>query len=124
MTSAETTIEVPNGLIYVRDPTVSLRPEIDGVGSAWWTPSCVAVSCRPDCDGETRVAIGPSDEINQRVKIVFDRTLETPGRTLAVEIVPGVEILRVSVPTALTRVRISTNGPRDTDAVAIALSER
>jgi hypothetical protein len=113
---------VPNSLLYVRDPSLLDRPEVDGLTAAWSTPACVAVSCLPDCDGETTIAIGPANEVGTDRALVFDGRLETPSHTLIVEIVPGVEVLRTHVPQRQTRLRIWTNGHLGTDRVSIGLS--
>lgn len=121
MTVAATALEVPNSLLYVRDPALRTLPEIDGLTAEWHTPSCVAISCLPDSDGPTTIAIGPSREVGRDKALVFDHVLDTPSRELIIEIVPGIEVLRVDVPRRMTRVRIRTNGNRDTDNVIFGL---
>jgi hypothetical protein len=121
MSVAATAFEVPNSLLYVRDPALRVLPEIDGLTAEWHTPSCVAISCLPDCDGPTHVAIGPSDEVGRDRSLIFDGNLLTPSRVLIVETVMDEELLRVDVPGPTTHVRVWTNGHRGTDNVVIGL---
>jgi hypothetical protein len=113
--------EVLNSLLWIRDPTLRALPEIDGLGAVWHTPSCVAVSCLPDCDGPTKVVIGPSGEVGRDVSLVFDGELLSPSRALIVNTVMDEELLCVEVSRTTTRVRIWTNGHRAAENVVIGL---
>jgi len=106
----------------VRDEHVRNYPEIDGHGTVWSTTSCVAVSCLPDCDGETDIVVGPAEKVRQEENLVFDSQLETPSGCIVVETVLKEKILQVPVPSSRTRVRIWTNGVRDTHRVIVGLS--
>jgi hypothetical protein len=121
MTLKSARLPVLNSLLFIRDGRTRNLPEIDGNGAVWSTASCVAVSCLPDCDGETEVTLGPSSEIGKRGTLLFDRPLETPSRIVIVETVLGKEVLQIGVPNLQTRVHIWTNGARDTDEVIVAL---
>jgi len=101
---------VLNSLLWIRDPTIEDLPEIDGVGAFWSTPSCVAVGCVPDCDGDTEITIGPAEAVGLESTPLFDRILPTPSRRLIVETVMKETILQASVRSAETRVRIWTDG--------------
>jgi hypothetical protein len=115
-------LPVLNSLLFLRDEQTRNIPEIDGIGAVWSTTSCVAVGCLPDCDGETEVTVGPADEVRKDGTLLFDGPLATPSRSMVVETVLSETILRVGVPNAQTRVRIWTNGLRDTDKVIVGLA--
>jgi hypothetical protein len=112
---------VLNSLLFIRDASVRDIPIIDGNASVWSTGSCVAVSCLPDCDGDTEVTLGGTEAVRQSKAPLFDGLLQTPSRRLIVETVLGETILEASVPEFTSRIRIWTNGLPDTDFVAIAV---
>lgn len=121
MKSSSTRVPVLNSLVFIRDPTIEELPKIDGLSAVWVTTSCVAVSCLPDSEGETNIAIGPAQEIGLSGKPLFDGWLKTPSRALVVETVLKEAIVETRVPNLNTRVRIWTNGHRATDFVIIGL---
>lgn len=121
MNLLSTTVKVLNSLLYVKDALKTDLPAIDGIGAYWIAPSCVAVSCLPDCDGPTMIIIGAASEVQASGELLFDGLLETPSHKIVVETVLGKAVLEQSVPHNETRVRIWTNGFRDTDRVAIGL---
>jgi hypothetical protein len=121
MTTKSARAPVLNSLLYVRDERMRNIPEIDGNEAVWSTTSCVAVSCLPDCDGETEVTIGSAQEVKKDGTLLFDGPLATPSRILIVETVLGKTILQIGVPSSQTHVRIWTNGLRDTDRVIVGL---
>lgn len=121
MMPSSTNAKVLNSLLYIKDASKTDLPAIDGTGAYWSVPSCVAVSCLPDCDGPTTITIGAVSEVQVSGKLLFDSRLETPSRRIIVETVLGKTILEQSVQNDMTRVRIWTNGFRDTDKVTIGL---
>ena len=122
MTSKSVTVPVLNSLLFIRDKSIHNLPEIDGHSSVWSTPSCVAVSCLPDSDGETRVVVGSAEDVRQNGNPLFDARLMTPSGHVIVENVLGERILEVRAPKLDTRVMVWTNGHRDTDLVIIGLA--
>src|SRR5207245_11808425 len=93
-------VPVLNSLLFVRDAGTENIPKIDGKSAVWSTDSCVAISCLPDCDGETEITIGPSREMGERGgKLLFDGRLATPSRSVIVESV-------------LRKIITQKNGPR------------
>jgi hypothetical protein len=96
-------------------------PKIDGIGAFWSTPSCVAVGCVPDCDGDTEITIGPAEVVGLETAPLFDSVLPTPSGRLIVETVMKETILQVSVQGAETRVRIWTDGHPASEFVVIGL---
>ena len=121
MTSKSITVPVLNSLLFIRDKNIRSLPEIDGHSSVWSTPSCVAVSCLPDSDGETRVVIGSVEDVRQNGDPLFDARLMTPSGQVIVENVLGERILKIKAPKLDTRVMVWTNGFPDTDMVIIGL---
>ena len=121
MTSKSVTIPVLNSLLFIRDKNIRNLPEIDGHSSVWSTPSCVAVSCLPDSDGETRLVIGSVEDVRQNSGPLFDARLMTPSGHVIVENVLGERILEIKAPKLDTRVVVWTNGFPDTDMVIIGL---
>ena len=121
MTSKSINHRVLNSLVFIRDPQIRDIPEIDGRSAVWSTKACVAVSCLPDCDGETKITIGAEKEIKQDGVLLFDGQVETPSRTVVVETVLSETLLEASVPNIRTRVRIWTDGFPDAEKVVIGL---
>jgi hypothetical protein len=121
MTLQSVRLAVLNSLLFVADAQSDSLPEIDGIGAVWSTPSCVAVSCQPDCDGDTEVTIGSGRELEQSGKPLFDGRLKTPSGKIIVATVLREIVLERSVPTFETRVRIWTDGHQCTDRVIIGL---
>lgn len=122
MNLTTTHVRVLNSILFIKDSRTKDLTKIDGHGSFWTTPSCIAVSCMPDCDGSTEVAFGNLSEFQSKAgKLLFDALLETPSRRITVETVLAEKILEKNVLNATTRVRIWTDGFRDTEKVLISL---
>lgn len=112
---------VLNSLLWIRDPTLKDLPDIDGLGEVWSTPSCVAVGCVPDCDGDTAVTLGPVQEVGLESTPLFDNVLPTPSGGIIVETVMKETILQTSVQGPETRVRIWTDGHQGSDFMIVGL---
>jgi len=121
MTSMSVQVRALNSLLFVRDPTIKDLPEIDGESSVWWTPTCVALSCLPDSDGETEISLGVAQDVVPTSSVLFDGDLWTPSRRIIVETVLGQVILEMRVPSRESRIRIWTNGQRDTNIVVVGV---
>jgi hypothetical protein len=96
-------------------------PKIERGSSIWSTSACIAVGCTPDVDGETKIAIGASEEVGLVGKPAFDGELETPSQVVSVDVVPGKKVLEQPVPGTSTRVRIWVNHPVEPNNVTIGL---
>jgi hypothetical protein len=114
-------ITVLNSLLFVTDSKIRDIPKIDGDLAVWFTASCVAVSCLPDCDGDTEVILGVQQELDINKAPLFDGPLITASRQLIVETVLGRTLLEANVPNPVTRIKIWTNGFRDSDKVVVAV---
>lgn len=122
MTVSSGHVAVLNSLLFIRDRSIRDIPEIDGNSAVWSTISCIAVSCLPDCEGETEVVIGTAQEVGLERTPLFDSQLKTPSRTIIVETVLGKKILEMRWPNASAQLKIWTNGARDTNTVVIGVS--
>jgi hypothetical protein len=118
---ASARVRALNSLLYIRDIATAELPDVDGDAAVWATPSCVAVSCLPDCDGETEILLGPSREVGLRGKPLFDDQLKTPSKSVVVETVLQEIVLRLDVPHRETRLRIWTSGHQAADKVIFGL---
>jgi len=87
MTLKSVRLPVLNSLLYIRDSLTRDPPEIDGIQGVWTTTYCVAVSCLPDCDGETELTVGTMNEVGQRGSARFEGQIKTPSRRIVVETV-------------------------------------
>ncbi|WP_421724230.1 hypothetical protein [Bauldia sp.] len=123
MKIVSTTHATLNSLLYVKDPRSEDYPEIGGPKSTsiWVRPSCIAVSCLPDNDGDTAITIGPSAEMVPDTTLLFDGWIETPSNRIVVTTVLDEEVLGVGVPSERTRLRIWTDGYQDTKRVTIGV---
>src|SRR5688572_25508133 len=105
-------VAVPNALLFIRDAGITSVPDVDyGDGSSIWSiPTCIAITCLVDSEGDTGITIGDTSEVTPNNKLLFNGTLETPSRKLLLEVVPDKKILEVGVPFAASRIRIWTDG--------------
>jgi hypothetical protein len=110
-----------NSLIFVHDAGARGAPLIDGIGACWATPDIIAVSCLPDCDGETEIRLGRLGSVLPLDVLVFDGELNTPRRHVVLSGVLKNRILEAQVASSLTQVKIWTNGRQDTDIVVVGL---
>jgi hypothetical protein len=111
MKSTSVKVAVPNGLLFVRDAGIQNIPDLDDETASYWSiPTCVMIQCLVDSEGETSVTIGAANQVKPDRKLLFDGTLETPSRKVILEIVPGEQVLEMSVPFATNRIRIWTDG--------------
>lgn len=100
----------PNSVVLLEDPVGGDVPEsIRGAALIAATPSCIAVGCRAEVDGDTEFTLGPGQEVDPGYSPAFDGTLETPSRVLAIRSVLGEIILKVAVPQQRTRILVWTN---------------
>ena len=117
--TAKVKTALPNSLAVV---TSSKRAEIphgmDETALAA-TPSSVAIGCRFPMDGETEVILGRASEVDPGTKPAFDSVLETPNKIIAVWTVEWKQLLKTTVPSAHTRIRVWRNRSQEPDKIAI-----
>ncbi len=115
-------LPVSNAIFFIFGSDSKDTPEIKKGSSIWSTPTCIAVGCTPDVDGETRITIGASRQVGLEEIPAFDGELETPSRMVGVEVVPRKRVLEQPVPGSRTRVRIWVNHPIEPDNIVIGLN--
>jgi len=114
-------LPVPNAIFFITGSDTKDVPKIERGSSIWFTSACIAVGCTPDVDGDTRIAIGWSEQLDIADKPAFDGELETPNQVVSVDVVPGKKVLEQYVPSTSTRIRIWVNHPVEPDNVTIGL---
>ncbi len=121
MDIVSTRIAVLNSLVFMKDRDSRELPTIDGNGAVWSIPSCVAVSCRPDCDGETLIRLVALDEIGDMETLLFDGSLTLPSGIFTVVNVLGETVVSTRLFRRTVQIKIWTNGRRDTDKVIVGV---
>lgn len=85
------------------------------------TDTCILCGCQADMDGKTDVAFGRGDEVRIETVPIFEGTLKTPGRQVALETVERDRILELTTANVETLVRIWTNRLLCPDKVRIGI---
>ena len=114
-------VEVPNGILFIRDPAFWDFPEPQREGAVWANSRGICMSCMHEQEGPTDVTVGAASAIKGTEHLKYDGQLETPSRRVLVAIVPGETILEQKVLNTKTRVRVWTDGHPATATVIIAL---
>lgn len=110
-------LPVPHGLLYICDPEASALPEVDGRGLYWWNNNGLALACRHEIAGETKIGIDGNAEPPAGLSLLGEFDLLTPSRRLAVQFVPRQTILEVPVESQEVRVEVWTEGDTNTTLV-------
>lgn len=114
-------IAPPNFIIGVSDAQKGLVPDnVPKTGIAA-TDSCILVACLPDVDGETEIVLGPASEVDPGTPPAFDGQLATPTGTLQVVTIEWKPLLKLSVDSKKTKVRIWPSSPRPPERVVIGV---
>lgn len=119
--SSSSRIAVPNAIILVSDIGGGMAPNLMRGALVASTPSCIAVGCMSDCNGETELTLGPVKEVSLREIPVFEGELTTPNHKVAVRTVLNEIVLQAPVLHSRTKVRIWVNHPSEPDKVIIGL---
>ena len=114
-------VTVPNAILFLHDPSFWDFPEPQREGAVWCNGRGITMSCLPEMDGLTDITIGSNSKVQPTNHLIFDGELQTPTRKVRVLMVLGGPILEQTVSNARTRVRIWTDGYRDTATVVIGL---
>jgi hypothetical protein len=106
----ETQISVPNGIVFLLDPTNKgvTVPTYDPDVVTASNPSCVSVKTLPEVDGEVTLRLTEKTirHETQRLERVFEGTVETPGKNLAIVTAGFDRALEMPVRDSVTRVAI------------------
>jgi hypothetical protein len=119
MTILERSIAPPHPIVFIVDPSQhSEVPGDTGATLVTSTPSCITVGTQDAASGETMIRLGdvPKEPAGH---LVFDGTLETPGRRVAVEDSGLAQILSMSVENVRTPIRIWVNDLSEPDLIVI-----
>ncbi|HEX4157002.1 MAG TPA: hypothetical protein VHY79_00880 [Rhizomicrobium sp.] len=119
MSTLECSVAAPNSLIFIEDPTHDYTVPSNTGGPLTYTSSCITVGTLESSRGdETIVRLG-SDVGTPEGKMIFNGTLETPGRCVEVGTSWLERIFSMPVNDIVTRVRIWTNHPTEPDQIWI-----
>ena len=113
-----------NSLVLVSDSGGGSVPDPNRIAqdaNVTATDTCVVVCCMPEIDGETEITLGWGNAIDPGASPVFDGSVATPSRTVAIFDVEWKPLLKTTVTTAATRVRVWKNRPRFADEIIIGL---
>jgi hypothetical protein len=89
MKRASIRLRIPNAFVLIKDAGLWDVPESMRGGAIVSTPSCLAVSCLPDMDGDTEIRIVKMLDAPLGGVLLFEGVLATPSGKLSVAIVPG-----------------------------------
>lgn len=116
-------LPVLNSLVFVSDGASREVPDIDGLSHVWRNSTGIAVSCLPDCDGDTEVILSTSEPPSDSGLVqIFDGIIEVPSGRLIVEVLPDITVFRVPIPDLECRIRVWTDGLQDTKVVFLLVS--
>ncbi|MET0877722.1 MAG: hypothetical protein ABWY14_11330, partial [Tardiphaga sp.] len=115
-------------IFFISDPVIEVVPKVDGrTPTVWATPSCLVVGCLMFQDGETELTLLAGEEADRAAPLlvadremeqVFEGSLETPGNVLVVS-TSEKQVLRLTVPSVTTRVRVWTNHPTEPEKITV-----
>lgn len=110
----------PNSVVLVMDPRTGDVPETMGGQLVASTPSCVAIGCLAEKDGQTSLHLGDY-EVTPAHALIFDGLIETPSRLLAVCNVRREPYLSMAVAEERTQVRIWVNDDVEPDDIGVVV---
>ena len=119
--TVSTKVAPPNSVLLIEDSSGGEVPVSMSRSLVAATASCIAIGCRPEDDGETEISLGRSQEMGGGEQLVFEGSLRTPSRRLAVRTVYGATLLDMTVQAAETTVRIWANDPSEPDRIGIGI---
>lgn len=110
-----------NSLIGISDIKKGLVPESMPASGIAATESCILVACYPEIDGETKITLGPSIDVDPGDPPAFDGELATPSGIVQIVTIDWKPLLQAPVLTANTRIRIWKNRPHWADEIIVGL---
>lgn len=114
-----TKLRIPNAVALIVDFGGGDIPKSMAGALVSTTPSCIAVGCRSDIDGETSFVLSDLELVNQSQQPVFSGVLETLSRRLTLRTVSGEIFLETPVPRFLTEINMWANDPVEPDQIII-----
>ena len=113
-------VAAPNALLLLSDIKGGKAPKEMQGSLVASTPTCIAIGCMSDYNGETEVRVGAAREVGSSKPPAFEGDLNSPSRAVAFWTIDGT-VLEAPVQHARTRVRIWLNHPSEPDEVVIGL---
>jgi hypothetical protein len=121
METVSTCISPPYSLVLLLDPEKGVVPQTMAGRLVAATESCVAVGCRAEDDGSTRITMGKAVHVDPGYQPLFEGDIETPSQYLEVQSVEGTTLLRTSVQGHRTRVSIWVNDTKEPDEITVGI---
>ena len=115
-------LAVPHSVVLVEDASGGDIPESMHQSVLASTASCIAIGCRSEVDGETRIELQDYDLANTD-RLVFDGVLRTKSRELIVRTVLGEVLLQTKVPKIETELRVWVNDAKEPDHITIGVKQ-
>jgi hypothetical protein len=117
-----TRVSAPKALLLIEDSSGGELPLTVPGQLVAASATSIAVGC--SASSATEITVGNVGVGGAAAFVtVFDGTLSTPTRTLAVRTILGATLLEVVVPSTATRVRISANAPTEPTALTIGVAK-
>ena len=115
----EAQVSVPNGILFVSDPTVRVSiPSDTSANVVTTTSNCLAVWALSDVDGETAIKL--DDKFNATPRhLVFDGQIDAPGQEIAVSDSGGQVILKRPVASKRPHITIWVSDLENPDLVGV-----
>ena len=121
MSAGSVSIAVPNGVLFVQDPSIwDLPMPVDDSG-IWATSSGITLTCLHEQQGDTNISMGAMSEVSPTPHLIFDGHLDSPEHRIVLQIVPGDIIFEQKVHAKRARVKIWTDGSRWTEKVVVGV---
>ena len=121
----ETDVAVENGILFILDPSNrgAIVPDYRPGEVCGWTDSCVSVPTIADVDGNVTVSLDFEDgQGGTRARsLVFEGSIETPGRRLAIVSIAMKRVLEIEVPGAAARLRVGVDDVDFPSAVSVTV---
>ncbi|HEU0067726.1 MAG TPA: hypothetical protein VFQ26_00505 [Nitrospiraceae bacterium] len=114
-----TRVAPPNSLILVEDSSGGDASTSMNRSLIAATDSCIAVGCRAEDDGETKISLGYCSSVDTGDQLAFEGLLQTPSRTVVVRTTHNVTLLEMPVAATETTLRIWVNDPKEPDRITV-----
>lgn len=115
-------ITPPNSLVLIMDSFGGRIPDDFGSNLIVATESCIAIGCRSELDGPTKVTMGIAGELFPLGEPFFSARIQTAGHRLTVQTVYGDIALETEVDADMSTVSVWVNDYSEPDEIVILLS--